>query len=96
MSLRCLCVTFIWGLLVPLDRVHGDDWLDGEDGDDILMGEGGEDTLFGGADNDSLIGDTGRPLLQLPPLESLDERPRWRTLDTRMVGADLRLLLRPQ
>ncbi|HQX25720.1 MAG TPA: bifunctional diaminohydroxyphosphoribosylaminopyrimidine deaminase/5-amino-6-(5-phosphoribosylamino)uracil reductase RibD [Pseudomonadota bacterium] len=46
--------------------------------------------------NPSLIGDTGRPLLQLPPLESLDERPRWRTLDTRMVGADLRLLLRPQ
>jgi diaminohydroxyphosphoribosylaminopyrimidine deaminase/5-amino-6-(5-phosphoribosylamino)uracil reductase len=46
--------------------------------------------------NPSLIGDTGRPLLQLPPLESLDERTRWRTLDTRMVGADLRLLLRPQ
>ena len=46
--------------------------------------------------NPSLIGDTGRPLLQLPPLESLDERARWRTLDTRMVGADLRMLLRPQ
>jgi diaminohydroxyphosphoribosylaminopyrimidine deaminase/5-amino-6-(5-phosphoribosylamino)uracil reductase len=45
--------------------------------------------------NPSLIGDTGRALFQLPPLQSLEERSRWRVVDQRLVGEDLRLLLRP-
>ena len=45
--------------------------------------------------NPSLIGDSGRPLLQLPPLRALADRTRWRLLDQQLVGEDLRLLLRP-
>lgn len=45
--------------------------------------------------NPSLIGDTGRALALLPPLEALDARGRWRLVDQRPVGEDLRLRLRP-
>jgi diaminohydroxyphosphoribosylaminopyrimidine deaminase/5-amino-6-(5-phosphoribosylamino)uracil reductase len=45
--------------------------------------------------NPSVLGDTARPMLELPPLAALGERQRWRYADVRMVGADLRLLLRP-
>ena len=38
----------------------------------------------------------GRPLVRLPVLERLDERARFRLVDTRLVGGDLRLTLRPQ
>ncbi len=46
--------------------------------------------------NPSLIGDSGRALLQLPPLRALGDRSRWRVLDQRFVGEDLRMLLRPR
>ena len=46
--------------------------------------------------NPSIIGDTGLPLMQLPPLESLGDRARFRVHDQRIVGEDLRLLLRPR
>jgi len=45
--------------------------------------------------NPSVIGDTGLPLFQLPALESLDERLRFRVVDQRQVGNDTRFLLRP-
>lgn len=45
--------------------------------------------------NPSLIGDTGRPLVELPPLSSLAERARFRLLETQTIGEDLRLCLRP-
>lgn len=45
--------------------------------------------------NPGLIGDTGKPLVDLPPLASLAERPRFRLLDAIPVGDDLRLRLRP-
>ena len=45
--------------------------------------------------NPSMIGDTGLAMLQLPPLEALGERARFRVVDQRSVGTDLRLLLRP-
>ena len=45
--------------------------------------------------NPSIIGDTGRPLAQMPPLESLADRGRFRVVDQRVVGEDIRLLLRP-
>lgn len=44
----------------------------------------------------SVIGDTGLPLLNLPPLASLDTRVRFATVDRREVGDTLRLLLRPK
>ena len=44
----------------------------------------------------TLLGDAGRPLVRLPVLERLDERARFRLVDTRLVGGDLRLTLRPQ
>jgi diaminohydroxyphosphoribosylaminopyrimidine deaminase/5-amino-6-(5-phosphoribosylamino)uracil reductase len=43
-----------------------------------------------------LLGDTARPLLSLPPLADMAARWRLRTLDTRAVGHDLRLRLRPE
>ena len=45
--------------------------------------------------NPSVIGDTGLPMLQLPPLDALDARERFRVVDQRVVGNDVRLLLRP-
>ncbi len=42
-----------------------------------------------------LLGDAARPLLRLPQADTLDTAPRWRVHDTRQLGADLRLLLRP-
>ena len=42
-----------------------------------------------------LLGDSARPLLQLPALADMAARWQLRTLDQRMLGADLRLLLRP-
>jgi diaminohydroxyphosphoribosylaminopyrimidine deaminase/5-amino-6-(5-phosphoribosylamino)uracil reductase len=45
--------------------------------------------------NPSVIGDTGKALFQLPPLASLAERAPLRVADQRMVGDDLRLVLRP-
>ncbi len=44
----------------------------------------------------TLLGDGARPMLRLPLLERLDARPRLRIIDTRTVGGDLRLTLRPQ
>lgn len=43
-----------------------------------------------------LLGDDARPLLALPPLADMAARWKMRVLDQRMVGADWRLLLRPQ
>lgn len=45
--------------------------------------------------NPSVLGDTGLAMLALPALAKLDARERFRIADTRMVGEDLRLLLRP-
>lgn len=42
-----------------------------------------------------LLGDRAQPLLALPPLTEMAARWRLRTIDRRAVGADLRLLLRP-
>lgn len=42
-----------------------------------------------------LLGDSARPLLRLPALGEMAERWQLRTLDRRMLGDDLRLLLRP-
>jgi len=42
-----------------------------------------------------LLGDTARPLLNLPPLASMAERWRLRTVEQRMLGEDWRMLLRP-
>lgn len=42
-----------------------------------------------------LLGDSARPLLDLPALPGLDEAKAWRWHDARMIGDDLRLLLRP-
>jgi diaminohydroxyphosphoribosylaminopyrimidine deaminase/5-amino-6-(5-phosphoribosylamino)uracil reductase len=42
-----------------------------------------------------LLGDQARPLFALPPLDRMDSRWRWRTIAERRIGADLRLLLRP-
>ena len=43
----------------------------------------------------TLLGDRARPLLHLPQLESMANRPDWRVIDHRMFGRDQRLLLRP-
>jgi diaminohydroxyphosphoribosylaminopyrimidine deaminase/5-amino-6-(5-phosphoribosylamino)uracil reductase len=43
----------------------------------------------------TLLGDRARPLLHLPQLESMTDRPDWRVIDHRMFGRDQRLLLRP-
>ena len=45
--------------------------------------------------NPSIIGDTGCALVQLPPLEALADRARFRVVDQRMVGSDIRLRLAP-
>lgn len=42
-----------------------------------------------------LLGDSARPLLGLPSLNDMAERWKLRTLDRRVLGEDLRLLLRP-
>ncbi|AHX12124.1 riboflavin biosynthesis protein RibD [Dyella jiangningensis] len=42
-----------------------------------------------------LLGDSARPLLGLPALSDMAERWKLRTLDRRVLGDDLRLLLRP-
>ncbi len=43
-----------------------------------------------------VLGDRARPLFALPPLATMASRWRLRTLEQRMVGRDLRLLLRPE
>lgn len=43
-----------------------------------------------------LLGDTARPLLNLPPLADMSARWRLRTVDRRVIGDDMRLLLRPE
>lgn len=43
-----------------------------------------------------LLGDRAQPLLALPPLTEMAARWRLRTVERRAVGADLRLLLRPE
>jgi len=43
----------------------------------------------------TVLGDAARPLLRLPVLEQLAERRRFRWVDVRAVGGDLRLTLRP-
>jgi diaminohydroxyphosphoribosylaminopyrimidine deaminase/5-amino-6-(5-phosphoribosylamino)uracil reductase len=43
----------------------------------------------------TLLGDNARPLLVLPPLESMAERPQLAWRDVRRVGGDLRLIARP-
>lgn len=42
-----------------------------------------------------LLGNQGRPLLQLPALNDMSERWNLQLLDQRMLGADIRLRLRP-
>jgi diaminohydroxyphosphoribosylaminopyrimidine deaminase / 5-amino-6-(5-phosphoribosylamino)uracil reductase len=42
-----------------------------------------------------LLGPQARPLLQLPELTDLAQGPRFMIVDTRAIGADLRLRLRP-
>jgi len=43
-----------------------------------------------------LLGDTARGMFSLPPLGSMEERRELRIMDARMVGEDLRLILRPK
>ncbi|EQD41106.1 riboflavin biosynthesis protein RibD [mine drainage metagenome] len=42
-----------------------------------------------------LLGDSARPLLHLPTLADMAARWQLRMLDQRMLGEDMRLLLRP-
>ena len=42
-----------------------------------------------------LLGDLARPLLHLPPLAEMTGRKALRVVDQRMLGTDIRLLLRP-
>ncbi|HET6913565.1 MAG TPA: bifunctional diaminohydroxyphosphoribosylaminopyrimidine deaminase/5-amino-6-(5-phosphoribosylamino)uracil reductase RibD [Rhodanobacteraceae bacterium] len=42
-----------------------------------------------------LLGDLARPLLHLPPLAEMAGRKSLRVVDQRMIGTDIRLLLRP-
>lgn len=42
-----------------------------------------------------LLGHTGRPMLNLPPLDDMASRWRLHTVDRRQVGDDMRLQLRP-
>ena len=44
----------------------------------------------------TLLGDAARPMLKLPLLERMDQRPEFRFVDVRAVGGDLRLTLRPE
>ena len=41
-----------------------------------------------------LLGDTGQPLAVLPELTRLEDAPRWRIVDSRAVGPDLRVTAR--
>jgi diaminohydroxyphosphoribosylaminopyrimidine deaminase/5-amino-6-(5-phosphoribosylamino)uracil reductase len=41
-----------------------------------------------------LLGDTGQPLAVLPGLTRLEDAPRWRIVDSRPVGPDLRVTAR--
>jgi diaminohydroxyphosphoribosylaminopyrimidine deaminase/5-amino-6-(5-phosphoribosylamino)uracil reductase len=43
-----------------------------------------------------LLGDTARGMFSLPPLGSMEERRELKIMDARMVGEDLRLILRPK
>ncbi len=43
----------------------------------------------------TLLGDSARPLLALPAFATMAERPRLRVIDSRRIGEDMRLLLRP-
>jgi diaminohydroxyphosphoribosylaminopyrimidine deaminase/5-amino-6-(5-phosphoribosylamino)uracil reductase len=43
----------------------------------------------------TVLGDAARPMLCLPLLENMSERPRFGWVDARPVGGDLRLTLRP-
>ncbi|MGB3461371.1 MAG: bifunctional diaminohydroxyphosphoribosylaminopyrimidine deaminase/5-amino-6-(5-phosphoribosylamino)uracil reductase RibD [Rhodanobacter lindaniclasticus] len=43
-----------------------------------------------------LLGDSARPLLRLPPLTDMASRWQLQVVDQRMLGADLRLRLRPR
>jgi len=43
-----------------------------------------------------LLGDSARPLLQLPPLADMASRWSLQVVDQRMLGADIRLRLRPR
>ncbi|HSC46939.1 MAG TPA: bifunctional diaminohydroxyphosphoribosylaminopyrimidine deaminase/5-amino-6-(5-phosphoribosylamino)uracil reductase RibD [Gammaproteobacteria bacterium] len=43
-----------------------------------------------------LLGDTARGMFSLPPLGSMEERRELQIMDARMVGEDLRLILRPK
>jgi diaminohydroxyphosphoribosylaminopyrimidine deaminase / 5-amino-6-(5-phosphoribosylamino)uracil reductase len=42
-----------------------------------------------------LLGPQARALLDLPPLADLRDAPRWEIVDTRPIGTDLRIRLRP-
>lgn len=42
-----------------------------------------------------LLGDSALPLLQLPALADMSAAPRWSCVDSRCLGGDQRLLLRP-
>ena len=43
----------------------------------------------------TLLGPDARPLAELPPIASLDERPQLELVDMRRIGRDCRLRLRP-
>ena len=43
-----------------------------------------------------LLGDTARGMFSLPPLGNMEERRQLKIMDARMVGEDLRLILRPK
>ena len=45
--------------------------------------------------NPSLLGDAAQGLVDLPPVEALEARPRLRLMSVERVGEDLRLLARP-
>jgi hypothetical protein len=42
-----------------------------------------------------LLGPQGRPLFELPQLEDLQQAEAFRILETRQIGADLLLRMRP-
>jgi diaminohydroxyphosphoribosylaminopyrimidine deaminase/5-amino-6-(5-phosphoribosylamino)uracil reductase len=44
----------------------------------------------------SILGDSAKGMFSLPPLASMQERREFEVKDTRMVGTDLRLILRPK
>jgi len=85
----------VWGVMISLNGLNGNDTLNGGNGNDTLYGGAGADTLNGGAGDDTLYGGAGNDIYIVDSLGDMVNENGGEGTDTVQFGVALEIYTLP-